>query len=363
VTTRQAPTGPAVAGPPRLAWADQLRAVAIVLVVFLHVCNKHFTEVTWPAGAASQHTWTTFNEIVWPLLMPAFFLVAGFFASRSIDRPWPQYRVRAFRPYYLYVVWLAIFGVLFWFGPTIENARFKSFTTFVSNLVYPQQALWFLYGLALFFLAARAFRSWRAGAVAASVVVAIKGPTLLAGYGHWPDISENLVYFLVGAYAPGWVQRVVDRAGTRDLMLSAVVFAIVTAIWQTRSPDFIFGATWAALWFALNATFVASRSRRVASLLAMLGSRTLAIYVIHLPIVAAVHFVFRHWLGPAVADAGWIAAVYPVAVTGFVVAASLAVETGLRRAGATWLFDVPEPLRRALSSASPKREPQPAIHG
>jgi uncharacterized membrane protein YcfT len=137
---------------PRVAWIDHAKGISIVLVVMMH----SVLGVEEAMGTA-----TSLGAVVeWaqPFRMPAFFLLAGLFLSRSIAAPWRSYldgKVLHF--VYFYLLWVAIQVLLkvalFAGGGPAEVAR-----AFALALVQPYGTLWFIYLLPVFFVVAKATR-------------------------------------------------------------------------------------------------------------------------------------------------------------------------------------------------------------
>jgi uncharacterized membrane protein YcfT len=71
--------------PTRVDWVDYAKGWCIILVVMMH-------STSGVEGALGHESWLH-GFIAWarPFRMPDFFLVAGLFLSRTIDRPWRDY--------------------------------------------------------------------------------------------------------------------------------------------------------------------------------------------------------------------------------------------------------------------------------
>ena len=71
----------------RIEWIDLVKAVSVLLVVFMHASNT-LVDLAGPSGvtAVLQHI----NHLLEPMRMPVFFLVSGMLASSAVHRPWSK---------------------------------------------------------------------------------------------------------------------------------------------------------------------------------------------------------------------------------------------------------------------------------
>jgi peptidoglycan/LPS O-acetylase OafA/YrhL len=104
-------------------------------------------------------------------------------------------------------------------------------------------------------------------------------------------------------------------------------------VWATASV--------AAVVFGVTAASMAARRPALVHPLAAIGRRTLPIYVMHMPLLALLH---RFCFAPLAAhhsDQAAFAMVEPAVLTVLLAAICLTVHAGLRKAGVSWLFDLP----------------------
>ena len=120
----------------RLIWADSLKGILIVLVVF-----GHAIQYTVGGGCYTNHLW---NEI-YSFHMPAFMAVSGYFAYRGGGRFHVKNAIwRRFQQLLIpYLLWTILF---------IATSDELSFSHIKDVLLYPDKGLWFLW--ALFFISA-----------------------------------------------------------------------------------------------------------------------------------------------------------------------------------------------------------------
>ena len=87
----------------RLAWVDYAKGISIILVVMMHS--------TLSSEDALHHVGWLHEVVAFakPFRIPAFFLIAGLFASRSISADWRRLLDRKVLHFvYFYVLWLTI---------------------------------------------------------------------------------------------------------------------------------------------------------------------------------------------------------------------------------------------------------------
>lgn len=154
----------------RLDWVDTAKGFCIVLVVLMHVV----------AGFEVSLERTSWIDpfIDWAKLfrMPGFFLLSGLFASRLVERDWPEFLDRKIVPFvYFYLLWLAINCLLKF--PTWGDGDIGTLLgSYALGIVQPFGILWFIYLLAVFFAVTKLVRyhplaTWLVAAALALVAV------------------------------------------------------------------------------------------------------------------------------------------------------------------------------------------------
>lgn len=345
---------------PRLVWVDIAKASSILLVVLVHATHKHFAQLGSVAPSVIDG-WVRVHEVLTPLRMPVFFVASGLLAASALQRPWPAVRRRRFAQLlYLYVIWfLVALGVFSLLGVgDFDNTGqpLGGPAAWLLRFVTVDTTMWYLVALAFFFLAARllrAFPTWvvLTGAALMSTVAYMN----VGGTISMPP--KHFVFFLVGAYLPSAVLWF-SRRRWPWLVAALAVFAAVAAVEQ-RDLHVFYGyrpvAGTAGVAVGLLLASVAARSSVVASLGHFLGQRTLPIFVMHVPLLAAVHTlatgpgadVWGRWLEhPAIAVA------YPLLITPLVVGMALLLHRLLVRSGAWWLFAAPTVRARGTDQAA-----------
>lgn len=320
-----------------MAWVDVAKGACIVLVVLLHVTNKHLVRLD-DASAAVRGSYETFVSWMRPVRMPLFFLLSGLLASSVLQRRDPaKVRRRVTRSFELYVVWLTLHTVVVdrRLRPNVET---NSLDGFLDALAMPTGNLWYLWALAVYV------------GVLALVPPRLRGP-LLAALGvvwlatamRWVqlaprprDLLQYAGWFAFGAFVPSVVKGAVHRATGRTALLAVAGFVAATALLRPLGP--VANPALQVLGVTAGLAVAACVRGRAAHGLAVLGRRTLPIYVLHVPLLTVWSHVLRErgWRGASpVPGLLWL---YPVVLAAALIAASLVIERSLRVAGAGRLF-------------------------
>lgn len=332
----------------RLPWVDVAKGACIVLVVLLHVTNKHLVRLD-DASPFIRDAWADLAKWLRPVRMPLFFVLSGLLAAPVLHRRRPaEVRRRVLRSFELYVAWMLLQSVLVdrRLRPGVATTTVDGF---LDALVVPSGSLWYLWALAAYVgvlaLVPPRLRSW---SLAASGVVWFLVAAKVWHLDPRPrDLLQYLSWFALGAFVPAAVRGVAARSTGRRSGLAAAAF-VAGVVWLRPLGPVAAPALQVVGVLAGIGAAVQVRGP-VADGLARLGRRTLAIYVLHLPLLTIWGHVLREhgWRGSSPVPAAlWI---YPIVLTAGLVATSLAVEDALRRVGAGRLFgDRSSPRRVAV---------------
>ena len=350
----------------RLRWADVAKGGCILLVVLHHVVGKHLVAVVPDDAAAVAVAWSSVSGALRPVRMPLFFVLSGFFAARAVQRPWPAVVRRVTNPAYVYALWLVLLGLFFTWERDLVTNRTQDLGELVLDLVFASTALWFLYALAVYFLVVRLTRRVPAYAlVAASAALALGAAALPIEEANRVSLLVHLVFFVVGARCSEGVAALAERRVRRLLPAGLLVLLAgtgVASLLGLPSPVrvvllSVIGVP-VGIWVAV-ALVRSPRSRRVAGGLAWAGRRTLPVYVLHLPVLGALHHVLTVPGVSGSRPAGLLlAAAYPLVVTALVVAASLALHRVLVTLGLGWLFELPRLQQTAAGGRQASEAPR-----
>ncbi|MDA7946140.1 MAG: acyltransferase family protein [Hyphomicrobiaceae bacterium] len=212
--------------PARVPWVDYAKGICIVMVVMMHSTLG----VEAAAGAMSwMHELVAFAT---PFRMPDFFLIAGLFLARRIDRDWPDYLDRKVLHFaYFYVLWLTIQFALK--APLImsEAGVGGVFSNYAEAYVQPFGTLWFIYLLPVFFVVTKGLRSvspvlvWLAAA-------ALEISDLHTGSTIVDEFASRFVYFYSGYVLAPYIFRLAEKVDAEPVKAMAAlgVWALVNGI-------------------------------------------------------------------------------------------------------------------------------------
>lgn len=325
----------------------------MALVVLVHVTNKNFLNLDSPDHI--EALWDGAGRVMTPLRMPLFFTVSGLLVVSSLQRSWGAAVLkRVVRPYYLYFLWIGLSLALYaLIGSTVEGTPVSSFGEVMAKVLLPTTALWYFYALPLYYMVAKLCVNLPkhpvlAGAFIISVAGSFMPPSLHA------SIVMNLVFFMAGAYLPGAVRSIVERS-TPGLSWIATVTYLSTAVLLVLGMDGVPGAvavcSFVAVWAGLTTVATLSRWRWFARPMAHIGENTLAVYVIHMPLLALVDT-----FGPQ--SLPWpIGLIYPPLMAGMIVGSALFLHRALLRLSFKWLFVLPG--RPASTHVQPPLDQRP----
>ena len=350
---------------PRQLWADGLKGLLIVLVVLWHVVMKTYLQIDWQLGMPIPGGWGLGADLIWPFLMPLFLLVSGYFAANAYERPWSMvFRSRVLRFLYLYLLWTLIHMAALWAFPDFPTLVPRSLAGFVEAITISPPNTWYLYALAIYFLVAKGLRRVPAWAVigGAAVLSVIVSAGLVEVVSNRGSLLYNFLFFLVGLHLAPQIRRLVAHSTPTAAVSAVVVYVLAfTAMRITATEEApgvwlvvsLIGVTMGVL----VAPFLV-RLPAIGTGLVWLGSRTLAIYVLHMPLLALADFALVGWLSGARVAVQLVAAVVlPVVLTAVIVAASVAIGGLIERDRLYWLFDLP--ARRSLRRAAPRGRSTP----
>ena len=353
----------------RMAWVDLIKGISVVLVVLMHAA------LLLP-GLAGDSTvagvWNDFGMLLEPLRMPVFFFVSGMLASSAVQRSWGSNRQRTWGMGYLYVLWtIILLGITTLF---LQQTPIDAATSLPGTLLFAASGYWYLYALLLFFViavvtrrlppllvvaAAAALNIFRplTNDVLASVLDPIRPGSLAA------MMTLNLVFFLVGVHYKKWGVWVAARANWPTLLLLGSAL-IAAGIYRLNTPD-LWQHTFLPLsigWivWAIMAAAIATRWVAPQELGSYLGARTLPIYVMQFPLLFLIPWGLQLYATGALEPA-WVQALFPLAVTGFIVLVALVLHTWVQGNRLRYLFTAPEWALNPRAAVARSQQPAPVV--
>ncbi|WP_098458449.1 acyltransferase family protein [Flavimobilis soli] len=360
MTSTRVPPPVTVTKPDRLAWPDVMRAACVCLVVVFHVELWVVETTGLPVVRDTSRWWDLAHGIMDRFLMPGLFLLSGLLVSRTLLTT-GRIRIdaasvrRAVSSYYLYVVWLAVYWVVFAAAVAVRPSTtgyphaFTSVSAALRQLVAPATSLWYLFALACYALVMIAMVRLR---IPAAVVILAAGvlAVVIRGWEVWAAerIGFNFVFFVVGVYLAPYAAAL-GRLRWWWLFPAAAAFVLVTVagtVADLTSSVFAVVARLATVPIVVVVCVLASRLAAVARVGGYVGRHTLSVYVLHPLLMIPLWWWATGDRVDAVAftsnPAGLALLLYGGGAV--VVALALLIETGLRRVGAGALFALPAAL-------------------
>ena len=326
----------------RLAWADVARGGAMILVVLAHALQL-MDVYGW------HNAWLdTLNLYLTAVRMPLFFLVAGIFGANAIRRTWRGlFASRLALLLYMYVLWMLVRAVWFSFVPWPLTDT-PPWLALVLAPVWPTNGLWFLFALLVYLVVGKLTVRWPAWIplVLSGVLAVAAAMDLVPTGGNtvWRSVAMYLFFFLLGARLPEVWRAVAARANIPLLVVALVVVPVSMA-----GFSFIPGIGRGVGRIALSVVCVAA-CLVIAAMIAKvpwlaapfryIGQRTIAIYVAHAMLLAAVVPLIPVGIVPPVVAAA--------VLTAFGVGVPLVLYRWLAPVGG--VFNLPKPVARALES-------------
>lgn len=326
----------------RLDWVDAAKGVSILLVVAHHAVwfLQRSGQVPGPVVMA--------NEALASLRMPLFFLASGLLAAGPLAAPWRvvlHKRVAFFL--YLYAIWTIIRFTFFAtvVPPEVDPDGSADPVAFALALLLPGPSMWFLYALAVFAVVtklARRLPVWLQLGVAGTLSALVGAETVDLGDTRWTYMARFLFFFLLGCHARELVERLARATSTVRVAAGIAACVVAAGAAVVLGLRVVPGVALALQCLAVGAgvLFAAWITRyRLGRPLVAMGTRTLPIYLIHMPWLAAIMIGLRHVdLPPAAAYA------LPLVLVPVLTGLSLLTHRLLTAAGATSLFALPARL-------------------
>ena len=267
------------AAAPRLAWVDYAKGLCIILVVLMHAtlgAEKAAGSVSWLHG---------FIDWARPFRMPDFFLISGLFLASQIDRPWRVFLDKKLIHFgYFYLLWMSIQVLARSYGLAQTGGLSGVAQTWLLGLAEPFGTLWFIYMLAVFFIAAKLARPLPQ-ALILGVGAALQMAQIETGWLVIDEFASRFVYFysgfalapLIFAFADKVAATSPARVGAALAAWAAANGAIVAAgVSQWPGISLILGYVGAA---AVVAIGVLLAGARLAAPLRYCGRNSIIIYL------------------------------------------------------------------------------------
>lgn len=212
---------------PRIEWVDYVKGLTIILVVQLHV--THGIEAAM--GLETHSAMGAASEFFKSFRMPLFFLVAGLFLSRTIQKSWLQYLdSKLIHFMYFYILWTLIEFTIKASLATFSAHEFP-LGKLLQAVYQPFSSLWFIYMLAVFFIVTRLLKNVHMPILltAASLLFLWQPQT---GLVLIDEFAHRYVFFLFGYAGSQLVFNWAHYTGERILLTLAVFtgFALINLV-------------------------------------------------------------------------------------------------------------------------------------
>lgn len=365
--------------PARLDWIDMSRGVAVVAVVLFHASIGHYYLMEH-AQEGVVAWWDRVNQIVTTVRMPLLFTISGMLAAGKIQRGFRQGRAieAAVTNYYLYVVWLLVFGLMLLLAGDREVPfRVDSLGVYLREFYQPNSPLWYIFALAIYMVAFTALRRVHPllvlGGLVAVHLVANQMFTLESPL--WTRGLSYAVYFAIGVYGRRAMTQVAQRP-ILAVLTSGGAYLAYQQLGMTKlmSMDYQ-GVATTLLTMALyvlaglatvGVTGMLARVAPWAWLGRWIGKHTLGIYVLHIPVIVIIdlgQFGPFAVLRQLVATSEFVDVIYPMLITAIIVPICIFAQMLAPKIGLRALFTMPDPLRERCERARQRlasRYPVPA---
>jgi len=228
----------------RVGWVDFSKGICIILVVLLNTTYG----VEQSTGAVT--IFNAFNEWAQPFRMPDFFFIAGLFLMRRIDRPWRSYfDTKVLHFAYFYVIWMTIWYVVRLPQYVGEMGLEGALFLYLKSFIEPLGSLWFIYMLAVFFVAAKLLRSLPVWLVFAGAAL-LHTLQIDSGWRVIDEFASRFVYFYAG------------------FVLAPYAFAIAQHLSAQKGSSLITGLT---IWAVINSWLVTGQLAQLPGISLVLG--------------------------------------------------------------------------------------------
>ena len=323
----------------RVTFVDYGKGMCIILVVMMH-STLGVGEAM--GGRGWMHYAVEFSK---PFRMPDFFLIAGLFLARTIDKPWRRYADRKVLHFaYFYLLWTAI-QLTVKISTLAEPNAWGLAKAFAWAMLEPGSTLWFIYLLPVFFIVTRLTKSapW-------PIMLAVGLGLETAQLQHYgtviDEFASRFVYFYAGyrfaplvfAFAAGVAVRPAMALTGLCLWFVANALAVfglsigAEPVAAARGFSLLFGFAGA---LALIAVAALLAEFRLADWLRWLGARTLIVYLAFFLFMAGTRIVLVK--SGLIGDIGAVSALVTLAgVIGPLILAAMAQPTPAR-----YLFERP----------------------
>ena len=289
---------------PRLSWADHARGFAIILVAYRHVAIGMRR-----SGLEVNDLVYNFHELFFNFRMPVFFVLSGIFTANSLRKRTygTVFKDKIYTLLYPYLLWGFILMTVEILFSQYTNSK-RDWYDLIDIFIQPRVVdhLWYLcalFNVSLFFLVFSQFikNKWIHGLLAIilhslTFIPLIKSNSLVT------DAFYFYPYYFIGTQLSA---ALLDKAKSevylniRHLKWLLPAFVIGQWFWLTHQDQ---EGTYFLLFLLINliacylvySVFYEVSKRGALGWLAYMGSYSLYIYILHVPVAAVFRILFIH---------------------------------------------------------------------
>lgn len=332
----------------KIEWVDSGKGFAIVLVVLVHA-------VDWLLHAGlGIPAWDGLNQVFATMRMPLFFLMSGLFARKWITTGWRQLAVdKLLFLYWVFLLWSVIGSFVNLVGMSLHHESTTP-VNFIGALVLspvrPRFELWFVWALALFFIAAKLMRNWHPAAqfAAAGTLAFLWQSGFISVNIGWDGAAKNYLFFLLGVTYKEVIFRTLERSSMMARIGVTLCWAALAVCLVTTPAGGVPGLRFLASLFGVVAGTAISSMLAGVGGLRYLGQRTLPIYVAHTPIVVLIAYGASFGIFDVLPTP--VRAIAPLIVAAAAIALALFLHSWAVRGRMGWLYAPPSGLRKRLAN-------------
>ncbi|KJZ31615.1 hypothetical protein TW83_08155 [Paracoccus sp. S4493] len=327
----------------RIDWIDAAKGLSILLVVAYHA------NIIASSYEIQSQAYSFMSAVFQPVRMPLFFAISGFLASSIMHRSWSAVtRKKSLMYVYLFALWSIIHLAFFKYVAPHPSADLSGglIQTVLSGFFRPQTGIWFIWALSLYFLLARALVSLPAFAVLLTVATSVVAFSPIV-----EPLGLNFAQINALKYVPFFVLPAIygmpalKRLSQSIPVMGMLVVTLLAMSLAFRELSAILSIAVGMSAVSLNicgmiggimAAIVISKTPVAQTLFGYLGRNTLAIYLIHLLVIALTLPILERLNITSIHD--------NVAVPVLVIIStcvSIFTAWGLKKLGAYWLFALP----------------------
>lgn len=330
----------------RYVWVDAGRGLAIILVALYHATD-------WLSVGFDTSSWQLASAMLATLRMPLFFVLAGLFAGKWLTASWSSlWKSKLALFVWVFLVWGAIGSIASVIGRLMQGYELGEFSppailrAWLLSPIAPRFELWFIWALALFFIAAKLLR--RVDPRIQLTVAALVSAVALSGWETanigWSGALKYFVFFLAGIYLKDRILSWGHRPPGPLLVGSILAWAALSVAIPLLDLRTIPGLYFVNCVLGVLAGVSVSRALTRVPRLAAIGANTLPVYLTHTPLIILITFglVFVDRIVPLDPIAG----ILPPLVAAVAVTLALLIHSAVHRGPLALLYRAPRALTR-----------------